>query len=546
MKKNVLLLLLILMGLFTLQAQQTKSPKLFVGIVVDQMREEYLTRFYDQYGEEGFKKLMKDGFNCRNMHYNYVPTITGPGHTSIYAGTTPSIHGIIANDWYDRKIRKSIYCVDDTAERILGIENSKKGSSPHNLLVTNICDELKIATNQHAKVIGISLKDRAAILPAGHMADGAYWLDLKSGNFVSSTFYMKSLPEWVNAFNAEKLCAKYLEKPWDLLLPAEKYPNSLPDDNPYESCWKGKSQPTFPYDLKALSAFNPPTYGMLYASPYGNSLLTDFAIETIKKENLGKGNYTDMLTISYSSTDAIGHKFGPLSKEINDTYLRLDLEIARLIASLDQLVGKGNYTLFLTADHGVAEVPQYLIDHKTPAGYLTEDSVKILSDQFLSSVLGPGNWITTLTNSQIYLNKAMIIAKGLKVTDVEERLADFLKDMNGIAKVFTAKQLDEQDFVQRIPHLVQNGFNFQRSGDVVYVLAPNWTDNESHKGTTHSSAYTYDTHVPMLWYGWGISKGESLQHHNITDVAPTISGLLHIKFPSGCTGDPIEEVLLKK
>ena len=289
MKNFYTLLILTSFFFVTLDAQQYQSPKLVVGIVIDQMRAEYLNRFYNQFGENGFKRLMKEGFNCRNVHYNYIPTVTGPGHTSIYSGTTPSSHGIISNDWYNRQLKRGVYCVEDTNERTLGIENSKKGFSARNLLSTNISDELKISTNQNAKVISVSLKDRAAILPAGHMANGAYWFDLNSGNFVSSTYYMKNLPQWVTAFNKQKKAESYLEQNWNLLLPDNDYPLSLADDNDYEIKWIGKDKPVFPYNLKELSKYNPPLFEVLYVSPFGNSLLADFAIEVLNNENLGKG-----------------------------------------------------------------------------------------------------------------------------------------------------------------------------------------------------------------------------------------------------------------
>ncbi len=545
MRKYFLLLIFTIIGFTNLKGQQLKYPKLIVGIVVDQMREEYLFRFYDQYSTNGFKRLMNEGFNCRNLHYNYIPTVTGPGHTSVYAGTTPSIHGIISNDWYNRKLKHAVYCVDDTSERLVGTENSKKGASPRNLIPTNISDELKICTNQNSKVIGISLKDRAAVLPAGHMANAAYWLDLKSGNFISSTYYMKKLPDWVSDFNNEKKAYKYYETPWILLLPERDYPLSLDDDNPYEGTWIGQQKPVFPYNLKELAQKNPPYFDVLFSSPFGDDLLTDFSIETIEKEGLGKGTYPDLLAISYSSPDAVGHKFGPLSKEINDTYLRLDADIARLLDALDKLVGKGKYTLFLTADHGVAEVPQYLADHNVPAGYINNTSLYKEASEYLNSLFGTEKWIEAMMEGQFYLDKSLISAKGLNLSDVENRLAAFLKDKDGIARVFTAEQLYQQEFTYNLASEVQNGFYYKRSGDVLFITEPGWTDTNNKTGTTHSSGYAYDTHVPMLWYGYGIAKGVSFARYNITDIAPTISALLNIKLPGACTGNPITEVLKK-
>lgn len=539
------ILFLTLTAFTDLNSQQLKSPKLVVGIVVDQMREEYLYRFYNQYSEKGFKRLMNEGFNCRNLHYNYIPTVTGPGHTSIYAGTTPSIHGIISNDWYCRKLKHSVYCVDDSTESIVGIESTKTGASPRNLIPTNIADELKICTNQNSKVIGISLKDRAAVLPAGHMANAAYWLDLHTGKFITSTYYMQKLPDWVNTFNNSK-AYKYITSVWTPLLPEKDYPLSLADDNPYEGVWKGLQKPVFPYNLVELAQNNPPYFDVFYSSPFGDDLLTDFCIEAIENENLGKGSYPDLLAISFSSPDAIGHRFGPLSKEINDTYLRLDADIARLLDVLDKTAGPGNYIVFLTADHGVAEVPQYLIDHNVPAGYIDNKELFKQASEFLKARLGSEeNLIEGFSENQFYLNKELLNEKGLNLNYVENLLASYLRDKNGIARVFTGEQLYYQEYTYNIPAEVQNGFYYKRSGDVVFITEPGWTDTNAKTGTTHSSGYAYDTHVPMLWYGFGIARGESFVRHNITDIAPTLSALLNIKLPGACTGNPIIEVLKK-
>ena len=537
MKKCLIILVYILYGTSFVIAQQQNTTKLVVGIVVDQMREEYLYRFHDQYSENGFKRLMREGFNCRNAHYNYIPTVTGAGHASIYTGTVPRYHGIVGNDWYDRQLKKKIYCVDDSTEQLVGLDSLKKGASPKNLLATNLGDELKISTNLKAKVISISFKDRAAILPAGHMADAAYWVDHQSGKFITSTFYMQKLPGWVTDFNQQKKADYYLGQTWALLKPETEYPLSLADDNNYEGKFKGKDKPVFPYNLKELSASNKPLFDMLYNSPFADDLLTDFVVEAIKQENLGKGSYPDLLAISYSSTDAVGHKFGPLSKEINDMYLRLDLDIARLLETLDQLVGKGNYTVFLTADHGVAENTKYLADHKVPTGTLLMDSLKKDASLFLNKRLGVGKWIEAAMNNQFYLNRSLIETKGLRLEEVQNRLTDYLRNKTGIAEVYTASQLEQQDYTQYLSLRIKNGFYYKRSGDIMIVTEPAWTDN--YEAATHGVGYTYDTHVPLILFGAGIHRGESFEHYNITDLAPTISMILKIKLPNACIGDPI-------
>ena len=545
MRKLYLLTGVLLFLTISVESQINKPPKLFVGIVIDQMREDFLMRFYDQFSEEGFKRLVNNGALCRDVQYNYTPTITAVGHTSIYSGTTPKYHGIIGNSWYDRKSKSVIYCVTDSAEKIVGNETSSVGVSPRHLLSTNLSDELKISTNKKAKVISISTKDRAAVLPAGHMADGAFWLDLNTGNYVTSTFYMQQLPDWLVEFNKEKNAFKYLEKDWNLLLPIESYPRSISDDNNYEEILNGKQRPVFPYKLKELAPLNHPYFEVLNRSPFSNSLLADLAIHILKNTDIGRGEYTDMLEISFSATDPVGHTYGPLSLETNDTYLRLDLDIARLLKALDKYIGEGNYTLFLTADHGVGEVPQYLIDNKVPAGnFMGDSAIAVLCNNYLKKEFGEADWVVAARNEQIYLNHDLIEKKHLKLCDVEDKLAYFINQQKGVAETFTANQLMKQEYTEYFASKIQKGFNYNLSGDVKYLLEPGWY-SDIHTCATHNTAYNYDSHVPLIFYGKGIVQGVSYEYHPITDIAPTVSMLLNIKIPSAAIGKPISEILKK-
>ncbi|MDP4276346.1 MAG: alkaline phosphatase family protein [Bacteroidota bacterium] len=525
-------------------AQALERPKLVVGIVVDQMREDFLFRFYNQYGEDGFKRLVKHGFVCRNVHYNYVPTITAVGHTSLWSGTTPKFHGIVGNSWYDRQTKKVVYCVDDSTEKIVGndVPGTTIGVSTRRLLTTNLADELKICTNQKGKVISVSIKDRAAALSSGHMADGVYWLDLNTGNFVSSTFFTQRLPDWLVAFNSRKLAYQYIDQTWKLLLPADQYPFSLEDDNHYEEIMGGKTHPAFPYDLKEMASKNVPYFEVLNRSPWGNTLIADLAIEALKQEKLGKDNIPDLLQISFSSTDAVGHTYGPLSMEINDTYLRLDRDLARLLKALDNQVGKGNYVVFLVADHGLGEVPQYLEDHNIPAGDFKVEQLRASLTAYLDDELGKGNWVECIRNEMVYLNQTLIRQRKLELTDVQNLVARFIKPMDGVAQVYTAVQLDEQEYTQKFSANVQNGFNYKRCGDVKYVFEPGWYSDLT-TCATHSAQYNADSHVPLVFFGACIPKGESFNDHSITDLAPTVSMLLDIKMPNACIGSAIAELL---
>ncbi|MDL5045065.1 alkaline phosphatase family protein [Oscillatoria amoena NRMC-F 0135] len=327
-------------------SQTVDRPKLVVGIMIDQMRQEYLYRYYDKYGDGGFKRLIKDGFMLNNAHYNYVPTYTGPGHASVYTGTTPAYHGIIGNVWYDKNLKKTVYCAGDETCTPVGSETSANGKiSPHRMLTTTITDELKLATQRRSKVISISDKDRGSALPGGHMADAAYWYDEVTGKMITSSYYMSSLPSWTEKFNSLKLPDKYLNGVWNALLPIESYAESGSDNSPYESKFRGETKNTFPYDLKTLRKSNN-NYELLSYTPFSNDYLTEMAFAAIDGEKLGADAWTDFLCLSYSAPDKIGHQVGPQSVELQDVYLRLDRNIAELLKKLDQVSGPGNYLVF--------------------------------------------------------------------------------------------------------------------------------------------------------------------------------------------------------
>lgn len=543
MKKTLFSLIILILSVITGFAQ-LKRPKLIVGVVVDQMRPDYLTRFYGQFGNGGFKMLMSDGYTMWNVHYNYVPTYTGPGHASIYSGTTPRFHGIIGNDIYYREIKKAEYCVKDTFN-IVGNDKTKigNGMSPHRLIATNICDELKLCTGSQSKIISMSLKDRAAILSAGHLADYALWLDQESGNFVTSSYYAKQLPQWLVSFNDRNLAFSYISEQWTALYGNDYYSDCVIDTTICAITKTGnKLLPLFPHNLQLPVHSKDPKYSLLYKSPLANTLLTDLAINAIKNGGFGLTDNPGFLAISYSSTDVVGHLYGPLSKEVKDTYLRLDKDLERLISTLDQSIGRENYVLFLTADHGAPDIPQYLVNQKIPAGYLYHKPLIKLASEFLDSRFSPGRWVDTLMNDQFFLNRKLISEKGLDLKNVQTQLADFLMQQKGIAFVYTASEMNENEFTAKIAMYVQNGFQPKHSGDVLMVMEPGYFEYEDEYLVEHGSGYNYDTNVPLIWLGQNIRKGESWQMHYITDIAPTLSMLLRIKYPNACIGNPIIEV----
>ncbi|MCE3278919.1 MAG: hypothetical protein K0S44_1110 [Bacteroidetes bacterium] len=517
------------------------KPKLVVGIVVDQMRYDYIYRYWDKFGNDGFKRLVNEGFFCRNTNFNYVPTYTGPGHASVYTGTTPSVHGIIANEWFDKQTGKYMYCAEDQAVNGVGTTSGEGKRSPVNNLTTTITDELRISSNLKSKVIGIALKDRSAIMPAGHTANAAYWYDGSNGAFISSTYYMKELPSWVQEFNKKELAKKYLFQPWNTLLPIDQYTESIQDNNNFEGYLKGETGPVFPHDLPKLMAANG-GLNLIRSTPFGNTLTKDFAIEVIKNENMGRSGATDFLAISFSSPDYIGHTWGPNSVEQEDDYIRLDKEMAELLKFLDTQLGKENVLVFLTADHAAPEVPAYLKSLKIPAGYVDEGKMNYELKNFLKKMYGD-TLVLSMSNQQVFLNHKVIEEKKLFLKEIQEVAAAFLSGFEGVAETQTAITMNSSSYTEGARYLMQNGYNVKRSGDVLINYLPAWVDYH-HTGTTHGSPYSYDTHVPLIFYGWNVSHGSNADQVNITDIAATLAMMLNIQFPNGCTGKPIS-VLVK-
>jgi predicted AlkP superfamily pyrophosphatase or phosphodiesterase len=547
MARHIMILMLCIS--FQLQAQSVKQtigrPKLVVGIVVDQMRQEYLYRFNNKFGEGGFKRLMDDGFMLRNAHYNYAPTITGPGHASVYTGSTPAIHGIISNEWYDKDLQKEVNCVNDPKQKAVG--SDEKGEvSPWRLLSTTITDELKLFTQKRSKVIGISIKDRGAVLPAGHLADAAYWYDGQSGKFITSTYYVVKLPEWVEKFNALKLPDQYLSQEWKTFYPIEKYTESGADETPYESHLGGKDKPTFPYNLSELRKKNS-NFDLLSVTPFADDYLTAMAKAAIDGEKLGTDETTDFLTISYSTPDIIGHAMGPNSIEIEDTYIRLDRNLEDLFKKLDSSIGVGAYTVFLTADHAVADVAQYMKDSRIPSGYFSTANAKVTLNDYLRKFFPGKDIIEAVDGDKIFFDQNAFQSdpksSGIELLVATELVVNYLLTQEGVANAYSESILRQGRYDEGgIKGMVIRGYHPKRSGDVHIVLEPGWYSSSRVQGTTHGSPYAYDTNVPVLFYGFGIRKGSSVKYHPITDVAPTLSILLQIKFPSGCTGQPIEEL----
>ena len=524
------------------QPNADQNPKLVVGIIVDQMRYDYLTRFWNHYGEGGFKRLANQGFNCKNHHFNYAPTSTGPGHTSVYTGTTPATHGVIGNNWYDKMAGEDVYCAFDDRYESVGTASDAGKMSPHRMLTTTITDQLRLHTQMRGKTIAIALKDRGAVLPGGHTANAAYWYD--GGKWITSSYYMEELPQWVSTFNNSGAVEAY-KKPWTTLKPISTYVESGSDENTFEGKFEGETSTSFPHDLPSLWDANGGA-GMLRATAYGNSVTTDFALEALKQEALGMDGDTDFLAVSYSSTDYVGHFFGVNSKEIQDTYLRLDQDLAKMLNALDAQVGAGNYSVFLTADHGAIHVPAYLTSQKIPAGYMNMSTTRARFNEFLKYKYGTTDILKNISNQQIFLDHKVIANLDMDLDDVQEEIAFEILRYGDIDKAYTAHQMWQNEYTPSsgIPYILQKGWHQKRSGDVLFVQKPGYI-SYPRTGSTHGSPMIYDTHVPLLFYGAGIVKGETAARTEIPDIAPTLAVLLGTAFPNGTTGQPIIEVLKK-
>lgn len=519
-----------------------ERPKLVVGVVIDQMRWDYLYRYYDRYSNDGFKKLVNDGYACQNTMIDFIPSATGPGHTSIYTGSIPAIHGIVSNEWIDRATGKSWYCVEDANVTPVGGSSKAGKMSPRNMYTTTVTDELRLATNMKSKVFGVGIKDRGSILPAGHNPNGAFWFDDSTGHFITSSYYMQALPEWLNVFNGQNLADKYTNEVWEPLYDISTYQNSLVDNNPYEGNLPGEKQPVFPHKMNGSKTKG---YKALRYLPGGNSITLDLAKACIKGEELGNDDNTDFLCVTLSTTDYAGHNYAPNAIEMEDMYLRLDKDMAGFIAYLDKTVGKGKYTLFITADHGAAHNANFLKELKIPAGTETEKTVEDALSKYLLSVYNVPRLIKAIGSYQVHLNEKAISNNNINKDSLKLRIKSWLLKQEGIANVVDIENLQAEVLPEPIQRMVVNSVFLKRNGSLLVIPAPGWYSGYGQTGTTHGSWNPYDTHIPLVWYGWGINQGVSYKRVNMTDIAATLSALLHIQMPNGCVGNVIEEVIAK-
>lgn len=538
--KVISFLSMALLGCGTASAQQSNAaaierPKLVVGIVVDQMRWDYLYRYQKRYTDGGFKRLLGEGFSCENTMIPYVPSVTAIGHTCIYTGSVPSIHGIAGNNFV--KDGKKVYCTDDDSVKPVGTTSVAALMSPRNLWVSTIGDEMKIASNGRAKVVGVALKDRASILPAGHNPNGAFWFDDQTGCFITSSYYMDRLPKWVEAFNGKRLPEQYLSQKWNTLYPKNTYTESTTDENEYENGIREGVKATLPLNLPEL--YKKYGYGIIRNTPFGNSLTLDMAKAAIDGEQLGADDETDLLAVSCSSTDYIGHQVGTHAIETEDTYLRLDKAIADFLAYLDSKVGKGNYLVFLSADHGAMNNAAFLQDRRIPAGsWDASATAKKLNHVLAKEYPEAGDIVKTVMNYQVFFNRDVIKSKQLDFDNIKQTVVNVLKEDPSVLYACDMAKASTESIPEEVKSRIINGYNRERSGDVVIILKPNFYAH-SMKGTDHGAWNSYDTHIPLVFMGWGIKHGATTKQTFMTDIAPTIAAMLHVQAPNGCVGKSI-------
>jgi predicted AlkP superfamily pyrophosphatase or phosphodiesterase len=518
---------------------QISRPKLVVGLIIDQMRWDYLYHFNSLYTANGFKRILKEGFTAENTFLPYTPTYTAVGHTCVYTGSVPAVTGIVGNNWFDKTTGKNVYCTDDSTVNTVGTKSKAGKMSPANMWVTTVADELRLSNNFKSKVIGIALKDRGAILPAGHSANAAYWYD--AGKWITSSFYMNDLPAWVKQYNDKDLPGVYMKQDWKTMLPINKYDVSTEDDKPYESKIKGDTNGVvFPHKLSMIP--DSLKYESFRTTPFANTYTFDFAKAAIENEKMGSSTVTDFLAVSISSTDYIGHVFGPNSVEIEDTYLRLDIDIAAFLNYLDTKVGKGNYVFFLTADHAVAHIPAFLAEHKIPGGNFEDNDLKKELNAAIEANTGVKNAVQSLQNYQVYINATELEKQGKDIDAIKKLVIKTLQQKDFILSVFETDKLAQTTLPEPQKTMFINGYNVKRSGDIQFSLKPGYFDGGK-KGTTHGLWNPYDSHIPCLFYGWGIKPGKTNRETYMTDIAPTIAALLKIQMPNGCVGKVITEAI---
>ncbi len=539
--RRTTIFILILAFQVSVFAQRIPSgkPKLIVGITVSGMRYDYLSAYWEKFGEDGFKRMAGTGTHCKNAWYDHLITESAVGYATIATGTKPDAHGIVADYWYERLEGEIRYCVDDPAYVALEGTPELGQISPHALMSRTLTDELRIVSQFKSRVVGVSLDPKASVLQSGHTANAAYWFNPEHGIWTTSTYYMDSLPEWTNEFNEKNYKDIYLEKTWETLLPIDQYTESMADTNSFETGLKGRT--FFPYDLEKMHG-KEDDYSILMSTPWGNTYTKDFAISAIVNEELGQDKNTDWINISFNATKYLAENYTTWSVEVQDMYMRLDQDIAHLLDFLDDQLGLENVLVYLTADQAIADDPSYLAENRIPSGYFNYHRNVSLLKSYLNAVYGQGNWVTFYYAQQIYLNHQLIEDSRLALDEVQDRVANFMIQFSGVSNALPAYILQRNNFTEGVFKRIQNSYNQKRSGDVIIYLTPGWVERGS-EYREKLSDFHFDAHVPLIFYGWKINRTTLPTRVSPLDIVPTLAYFLEISVPENTTGKVIPEVV---
>lgn len=519
-----------------------EKPKLIVGITISGMQYDYLSVYWDKFSDEGFRKMANTGANCKNARYDYLITDPTAGFASIATGTRPSEHGIVSDYWYSRLSNEIISSIEDSEESVVGGSYGSGSYSPRALHSRTFSDELRVKSRFKSRSFGVSMDPQAAVMMSGHTATGAYWLDPVNATWITSSFYMDSLPGWLNEFNQKNYRDLYLDRTWETLYPIAQYEESMLDNNPFETGIKG--QITFPYDLAKISYTGKTTrdYSILMTTPWGNTFTKDMAIACIINEELGQQGTTDMLNIGFNATKFLAEHYSTWSVETQDMYLRLDEDIAHLLQFLDDQIGLENVLVYLTADNAIAVDPHYLAESRIPSGFFNYRTSISLLKSYLNAIYGRGDWVTFYYAQQIYLNRQLIEDSNLSLEEVQDRVSRFMIQMGGVSNAVQAYVLKRNNFTEGMLRKIQNSYYPKRSGDVILYLTPGWVEH-SNVGGSIFTEFRFGPHVPLIFYGWKINRVAIPYRVSPIDIAPSIASFMEISMPDNATGAVISDLV---
>lgn len=546
--KRIFSIIYFVLVTLTLSAQSAyippDKPRLVIGIIVEQLRYDQLERMRDILPDNGIKRMVNEGTYFRNASYDYLLTQAAPGYATISSGTSPAMHGITSDTWFHPFTDQMIFCVQDPNSSPVGGSFETGLFSPANLLSSTFADELQMSSCGASKVYGIGIKEMGAILTAGHAADGSFWYDDRTGTWMSSTYYTKELPSWLKDLNALMMPLQYLNQTWSPLIDPSLYPGCQIDSSAQERGFN--NQTWFPYDLKALSSDgrlvnSKRDYSLLRETPFADDFTTELALRLIENEQLGQDEDIDYLAITYSSSDYIGHRFGPSSVEASDALVRLDKNVSLLLDRIDKSLGKKNVLVYFISTHGVSEIPAVLEKSRIPSGYFRVNQSLQLLRSYLNAVYGQGDWVKGFFDNQIFLNRALIEDANIDLEDIQKKVARFMVQFSGIATAVPSTAFEMSDFSGGLLLKMNNSYRPQRSGDIMITLNPGWVEKNDNV-TGHNSPYEYDSHVPLIWYGWTASRASVTRSVNIRDIAVTLSVLCKVPLPNAANGDPLHEL----